>query len=120
MSHFSTLKVCVKDKKMAAKVAQGRGWTVEHVDVYENPWKLSGESVKNVDLYRSSNGQVMLAVDAKGNVIHDSWSMGRDAFRFLQDYSEEYINKTARVDGAIVKNLGVDADGTRVLEIEYA
>lgn len=119
MSHFSKLSVMCKDKKLAAKVAEMRGWTVEHADVYENPWKASNETIRNVTLYRGSNGQVKMAVDAKGNVIHDAWSMGRDAFSFLQDYSEEYIKKTAKADGAMVKNLGVDADGCRVLEIEY-
>ena len=120
MSHFSKLKVQLKDKKLGGDCAKRLGWTTEHVDVYENPWKWAKESIKNVTLYRDARGQVKMAVAANGDVIHDAWSMGREAYGFLRDYSEAYIRKTAAAEGAMVYNKGVDAQGNLVLELEYA
>ena len=120
MSHFSTLKVCVKKIALAKKVAQDMGWTVEFVDKYDNPWRYAKESVSEVNLFKNASGKVMMAVDSKGNVIHDSFSMGNDAFKFLRNYSEEFIRKTAAADGAMVVCKGEDSSGNRILEIEYA
>ncbi len=120
MSHFSTLKVSIKNRALAVKVAQQLGWTCEHADVYENPWKLAKESIKDCTLFKDAHGRVKMAVDAKGNVIHDDWSMGKEAFGFLRDYSEAYIRKTASAEGAMVHSKGVDAQGNLVLELEYA
>lgn len=120
MSHFSKLKVQMKDKKLGADVARRRGWTTVHVDQYENPWKAANERINDCTLFRDSRGQVKLAVDAKGNIIHDFWSMGGEAFSFLRDYSEAFIRKTAAAEGAVVSSKGVDAQGNLVLELEYA
>lgn len=120
MSHFSTLKVQVKQAKLAADVAAKMGWACEHAEEYHNPWKAARESVKDCTLYRDAHGKVKLIVDGKGNVIHDAWSMGKEAFDFLRQYSEQFIRKTAASEGAQVHDCGVDAEGCRVLEIEYA
>ncbi len=118
MSHFSKLNVMVKKSAIANDVCKRLGYTKEHADVYENPWKYANESIKDCMLYKK-DGQVKFVVDNKGNVVHDSWSMGTDVDEFLREYSTEYIRRTAAADGAIVRNKGVDADGQIVLEVEY-
>ena len=120
MSHFSKLKVQMKDKKLGGDVAKRLGWTMEKAGIYHNPWKYAKESVKDCTIFKDARGTVKLVVDARGNVIHDSWSMGNEAFGFLRDYSEAFIRKTAAADGAIVSNKGVDANDCFVLELEYA
>jgi len=120
VSHFSTLKVQLKDMALARRLAERRGWTVEQTAEFVNPWRAANESVKDCTVFRDTKGQPKLVVDRLGNVIHDAWSMGRDAFSFLQDYSEAFIRKTAAAEGAQVINKGTDANGCRVLEIEYA
>ena len=119
MSHFSKLSVQVKNMVLAKKVAEGRGWTVKKVDRFDNPWRAAKEHVDNCHVF-SANGQTKLVVDSAGNVIHDAFSMGRDVNSFLQGYSEAYIRKMAAEEGARVVNKGVDANGSIVLEIEYA
>ncbi len=118
MSHFSKLSVCVKKPTIANAICERLGYTKEHADVYENPWRLAKESVKDCTLYKK-DGQVKFVVDNKGNVIHDGWSMGYDVRDFLREYSMEYIKRTAAAEGATVRNKGVDADGQIVLEVEY-
>lgn len=120
MSHFSTLKVQIKKAKIAEQVCKQFGWVQEHVAEYENPWKAANEMVKNCTLYKDTRGKVKMVVDKLGNVIHDTWSMGTEAFQFLQKYSEEFIRTTAKAEGAQVTTKGVDNDGNIVLEIEYA
>lgn len=120
MSHFSKLKVRVKDRKLGSECARRLGWSTVHVDEYENPWRAAKERVKDVTLFRDARGQVKLALAANGDVIHDAWSMGKEAYGFLRDYSEAFIRKTAAAEGAFVSNKGVDAQGNIVLELEYA
>lgn len=120
MSHFSKLKVQMKDRKLGGEVAARFGWTMETVAEYRNPWKDANESVKNCTLLKDSCGKVRMVVDAGGNVIHDSWSMGKEAFAFLRDYSEAFIRKAAASEGAMVTSKGTDAQGNLVLELEYA
>ena len=120
MSHFSTLKVQVKKEAYAHEVAQKMGLTFEKVAEFKNPFTFANESVKDCTVYRDALGKPKLVVDKTGNVIHDTWSMGKDAFKFLQEYSELFIRKTAASEGATVVSKGVDENGCRVLEIEYA
>ena len=119
MSHFSKLSVMIKKSSVAKSICDRLGYTREHVAQYDNLWKYGNEHIKDCTLYKK-DGQVKFVVDAKGNVIHDSWSMGSDVNEFMREYSMEYIKRTAASEGATVRNKGVDADGQIVLEVEYS
>ena len=118
MSHFTKLAVQLKDKLIIKQICKNLEVTSKHVDVYENPWKASKEKINNCTLY-SHAGKVIFAVDSKGNVIHDEWSMGTMAYTFMKEYSVSYIKKVARNEGATVTN-HLDSEGNLVLEIAYA
>ena len=120
MSHFSTLKILVKDLATARRVAAKRGWTVEKVATHKN--RYSGETLTDCHEFRDASGKVMLVVGRDGGVTHDSFYMSRadDAHKFLVDYSAAYITKTAAEEGASITNLGYDAQNNLVLEVVYA
>jgi hypothetical protein len=118
VSHFTKLKVQLKDEKLYRKVAEKFGWSITREAVYENPFKYTREKVEDCQVFWK-NGKVKMVVDAESNVIHDSYFMGRDALEFLREYSEQYIRGVAANEGAVVNDLGVDATGSRVLEVAY-
>jgi hypothetical protein len=118
MSHFSRLKVQVKNEGAAHRVADKFGWSISREANYVNSWNKS-EVVNNCDVYRDADGRVKMVVDSSGTVTHDAFSMGRDANKFLCAYSEEFIRTMAAAEGAEVKNLGEDKHGNLVLEVAY-
>jgi hypothetical protein len=118
MSHFTRLKIQVRDEKAAHKVAEKFGWTITHEGSHVN--SFSKEEVRDCDVYReNSSGKIRMVVLPEGDVIHDAFYMGRDANKFLCEYSEEVIRSMAAREGATVQNCGVDQQGNRVLELVY-
>ena len=117
MSHFSRLKVQCKDEHIMHKVARKMGWFIKPEAEYVNRW--SGETITNCRVVRDNTDRVKMVVDADGNVIHDAYSMGNEAHKFLCEYSEEFIRSMAAREGAMVKHLGTDNQGNRVLEVAY-
>jgi hypothetical protein len=119
MSHFSTLKVQVKNLPVANPVFLEMGFTPQFEKEYRNPFS-SSELVKNCQVIRDVKGKVKFVIAENGDVIHDAFYMGREATVFLRKYSEAYIRYTASREGATVKNLGEDTNGNIVLEVAYA
>lgn len=117
MSHFSKLRVQVKDAHVAHKVAEKMGWTIKMEDKHVNGW--SRETITNCSVYRDGQGKVKMVVDANGDVIHDAFYMGREANQFLCEYSEDFIRSMASREGAMVRDMGIDNQGNRVLEVAY-
>jgi hypothetical protein len=119
MSHFSTLKVQVKDMRIAQRVFQKLNWTPERVDKYVNRWD-SREVVNDCTLVKDSTGRVKMVIAPNGDVIHDDFSMGKEVSGFLQQYTEAFIRDVAARDCAQVSNLGTDMAGNIILEVNYA
>jgi hypothetical protein len=119
MSHFSTLKVQVKDVSVADSIFKTFNWTKQHCAEYVNPW-TSREKVTDCTVIKNTSDKVMMVIAKNGDVIHDSYYMGHDAEKFLQKYTEAYIHKVAVQEGAQVTNYGADKHGNIILEVNYA
>ena len=118
MSHFSKLKVQIKDDDLAKKTAKEFGWTIQREEKHINPW--SKDTITNCQVLRDGTGSVKMVIAQNGDVIHDSYYMGREANKFLCSYSEAFIRREAHREGAMVSHRGVDAQGNTVLEVVYA
>ena len=105
MSHLTTMKIQIKDKRTANKIAKRMGWTVDSsLDVFVNPY--SHEKVENPTIYKDAKGKVKMVTDKKGTVHVDTWEggsigMGRDFEKFLQSYASEQIQEVAAMDWGI-------------------
>jgi hypothetical protein len=118
MSHFSKLKVQIKDRKLAESVFKTLNWTSMQVEEYFNPWSMR-EVVKNALAVKKADGRVALVIAENGDVIHDPYYMGQDAFTFLKQYTEAFIRAASAREGARVNSLGVDKSGNTILEVTY-
>jgi hypothetical protein len=118
LSHFSRLKVQVKDLNAFHKVLFLRGLTSEKLSEYRNSY--SGEAVKDATVVKNQSGKILMAVDAEGNVTVDSWSMGHEYQNIMQDYARETIFSSASAAGGWVGQETVDKNGDVVLEICFA
>ena len=45
MSHFSKLTTMIKKPHIAKAICDRLGYTKEHVEKYDNPWRLANESI---------------------------------------------------------------------------
>jgi hypothetical protein len=118
MSHFSKLKVKLKDVALVRQCAEKRGWTVTQEEEFTNRW--SRETIKNGHVVRAADGRVKLVISPDGDVMHDSYFMGHEAPEFLCQYSEAFIRRAAARDGGTVHFCGSDNQGNIVLEVAYA
>jgi len=100
------------------KLAFKRGWSVTREASFRNTY--SGETVNNFDILRGKNGRVKAVIDQKGTVYTDSYSMGHDYERFIQDYCMDHLKEKAMMEGGMVTSQSVDSKtGDVLLEVEF-
>jgi hypothetical protein len=117
MSHLSKCETKLTNKRRVNSLAKQRGWTIEEVDNYTNPY--SREVVKKATVLRDKFG-VKMALNQQGEVFVDPYYMGKDYEEFMQDYATGHIKSAAFADGGVVTSQRVDQKtGDVLLEVEY-
>jgi len=116
MSHFSTLKMKVKNQKTIEKVADRMDWRTEHMDRYANPYGTG--TVKDATVLKDKSGQVKAVIDSEGNMIVDPYYMGNDFQKFCQQYGKEEVLAGAAMEGGWMSNEWTDEKtGELVIEV---
>ena len=118
MSHFSTCKTQVRNIQLAREVCSKMGWTMTLEEEHVNGW--SQEKLTNVWVIRDGNGKVKGCVDQAGNVIHDSYYMGREINGYLQQYAATHLKNQAALDGGMVMSETINQRGELELVLQYA
>lgn len=116
MSHFTTVKMEMKNRAILERLARSRGWTVGQEAKHVNGW--SKETVPNATVFKT-DGKYKLVLDAKGVPVVDAYYMGREYEKFIQDYAAEVIREQALSEGASVVTNGYDKNGNLLLEVQW-
>jgi len=116
MSHFTTVKMEMKNKAILERMARARSWTMAKEVKHVNGW--SKETVPDATVFKAGD-KYKLVLDAKGVPVVDSYYMGRDYEKFIQDYAAEVIREQAMSEGASVVTNGYDKNGNLLLEVQW-
>ena len=117
MSHLTTIDVKVMNQTLLRRLAMKYGWTITKVPKFVNNY--SGEEVENATIL-SDGTQVKLVLSEDGTPVVDSYFMGKEWERFLQEYSIENLREQACLEGYTFKGVEQKSDGSLIVEIETA
>lgn len=115
MSHFTKMKVQIKDRSVMRSVCTKMGWTIKEVPEYRNSY--SGEAVKGAITMVDFRGTVKAVLDKQDNLIVDPYFMGRDYEKFCRDYAAESIVQAAMIEGGYVESQSEERNGDLVIEV---